>query len=147
MHFRIRSVALSAISFFHYIDISSCFPKAPDRLRGFSLRHREADRGFSFDGLPFQQRRADTEAEPEGDLSSVKTIAAIGDSYSSGIGAGNRIDWSCSRYDLAHPYLVSTDERLAGKPFQFLSCSGATSVDVLRGQIPKLTGKVDAVCY
>ncbi|KAI2733367.1 CAZyme family GH135 [Penicillium roqueforti] len=79
------------------------------------------------------------------DLSFITKMAAIGDSYSAGIGAGGRLgsygDWACSRYDNAYPYLIHTDERLgdqAARTFQFESCSGAVTSDVLEKQIPAL---------
>ncbi|KAH7128006.1 SGNH hydrolase-type esterase domain-containing protein [Dactylonectria estremocensis] len=86
------------------------------------------------------------------DFSWINKIAAIGDSYSAGIGAGDRLggisdaldptsDWACSRYTGSYPYLVSNDERLgdaANRNFQFKSCSGAVSKDVLEQQIPAL---------
>ncbi|RYP41460.1 hypothetical protein DL768_010499 [Monosporascus sp. mg162] len=53
----------------------------------------------------------------------LKKLAAIGDSYAAGIGAGDRLgsllgvldptsDWACSRHDHAYPYIVNNDPRL-----------------------------------
>ncbi|KAK3940427.1 SGNH hydrolase-type esterase domain-containing protein [Diplogelasinospora grovesii] len=94
----------------------------------------------------------------ETDLTFISNLAAIGDSYSAGIGAGDRLgnigqaldkqsDWACSRYDHSYPYLVYGDPRFGdGYPnFQFLSCSGAVTVDVLEHQIPNLNGNQDAI--
>ncbi|KAK7978042.1 hypothetical protein PG988_005532 [Apiospora saccharicola] len=87
------------------------------------------------------------------DLSFITKMAAVGDSYSAGIGAGERLgaayeivdpasDHDCSRYDEAYPYLVNTDGRLGDDPskrkFQFKSCSGAVIKDVVEKQIPTL---------
>jgi len=86
------------------------------------------------------------------DLSHITKLASLGESYSVGVGAGDRLgtildalddqgDWSCSRYDRSHPYLVSQDPRLgkhAGKNFQFRACSGATIADVLTTQLPRV---------
>ncbi|KAJ3549763.1 hypothetical protein NM208_g348 [Fusarium decemcellulare] len=86
------------------------------------------------------------------DLSHITKIAAIGDSYSAGIGAGERLgsftsgfftqsDYACSRYDHAYPYLVNEDYRFGDKSnrnFQFQSCSGAIIEDVRKHQIPAL---------
>jgi hypothetical protein len=74
--------------------------------------------------------------------------AAIGDSYSAGIGAGKRIDQACSRYDLSYPYLMENPDRMGPhglSNLQFLSCSGYTSVQVLNEQIPKLQPDDDLV--
>ncbi|KAL6885245.1 carbohydrate esterase family 3 protein [Trichoderma longibrachiatum] len=92
------------------------------------------------------------EAFDESDLSFIKRLAAIGDSYSAGIGAGNRLrtflnalnphsDWACSRYDNAYPYLINEDSRLGSpvnRKFQFESCSGAVTADVVKKQIPRI---------
>ncbi|KAK4198547.1 hypothetical protein QBC40DRAFT_308196 [Triangularia verruculosa] len=84
-------------------------------------------------------------------------LAAIGDSYSAGIGAGDRLgsiydaleaDFACARYDHAYPYLVNQDSRIgdpSGRNFQFLSCSGAVMKDVLDKQIPQLDNNQDAI--
>ncbi|RYO84490.1 hypothetical protein DL764_009322 [Monosporascus ibericus] len=86
------------------------------------------------------------------DLSFIKKLAAIGDSYAAGIGAGDRLgdllgaldptsDWACSRYDHAYPYLINNDRRLgdpSGRNFQFRACSGAVTQDVLENQIPSV---------
>lgn len=49
-------------------------------------------------------------------------------------------DWACSRYDHSYPFLINTDERLGDDPskrkFQFQSCSGAVTNDVLETQVP-----------
>ncbi|KAL6864240.1 SGNH hydrolase-type esterase domain-containing protein [Trichoderma novae-zelandiae] len=88
----------------------------------------------------------------ESDLSFIKKLAAIGDSYSAGIGAGDRLgtilnaldphsDWACSRYDNAYPYLINEDGRLGDastRKFQFESCSGAVTADVIDKQIPRI---------
>ena len=121
------------------------------------------------------QKADNNEFDPT-DLSFITRLAAIGDSYSAGIGAGKRlgsildalnsqggefpiisvtllaisasrtksylIDWACSRYDHAYPYLVNSDPSLGDpskRTFQFLSCSGALSKDVLEKQIPRLS--------
>ncbi|KAK2007905.1 kinetoplastid membrane protein 11 [Colletotrichum eremochloae] len=93
------------------------------------------------------------------DLSYIQKLDAIGDSYSAGIGAGNRLgsvlnaldpnsDWACSRYDQSYPSFVDGDARLgnrATRNFQFKSCSGATSSEVIEHQIPRLDGNQDVI--
>lgn len=105
--------------------------------------------------------RQDDELDP-GDLSFVTRLAAIGDSYSAGIGAGDRLgsingksirswscneklnpqkDWRCSRYDHSYPNLLNQDSRLGDsskRKFQFESCSGAVIDDVIEKQLPNL---------
>ncbi|KAF5264513.1 hypothetical protein FOXYS1_4726 [Fusarium oxysporum] len=79
------------------------------------------------------------------DLSWIHKLAAIGDSYSAGIGAGDGLhgegDENCRRYDHSYPYLINQDERL-GDPskrnFQFKSCSGAVIRNVIEDQLPSI---------
>lgn len=50
-------------------------------------------------------------------------------------------DYDCSRYDMSYPWLIHGDERLGDpsrRKFQFLSCSGAVTKDVLDIQIPRM---------
>lgn len=55
-------------------------------------------------------------------------------------------DWACSRYDHSYPYLIYNDPRFLLPPtFQFLSCSGAVTQDVLDDQIPALSSNQDAI--
>ncbi|KAE8423634.1 SGNH hydrolase-type esterase domain-containing protein [Aspergillus pseudocaelatus] len=69
------------------------------------------------------------------DFSSIKKFAAIGDSYSAGIGAGEVLkggaeDVSCSRYDQSYPSIMNRDVRMGGSAaheFTYLSCSGDES--------------------
>lgn len=105
--------------------------------------------------------RQEDQVDP-GDLSFINKLAAIGDSYSAGIGAGDVLgtykgkstvpwsgnekaettaDWSCRRYDHSYPNLVNQDSRLgdsSNRKFQFESCSGAVINDVIENQIPNL---------
>ncbi|KAF4990980.1 hypothetical protein FDECE_14187 [Fusarium decemcellulare] len=84
------------------------------------------------------------------DLTFIKKLAAIGDSYSAGIGAGDGLheegastsqDENCRRYDHSYPYLINQDERLgnpSNRKFQFKSCSGAVIQNVIEDQIPSI---------
>ncbi|KAK6432223.1 hypothetical protein LTR95_011603, partial [Oleoguttula sp. CCFEE 5521] len=79
-------------------------------------------------------RRDASEAD---DLSWIKNWAAVGDSFSAGIGAGTRYsswgDYFCSRYDASFPALINADERLGdanGRTFTNWACSGAKFDDV-----------------
>ncbi|KAK2783961.1 hypothetical protein FQN53_008882 [Emmonsiellopsis sp. PD_33] len=102
--------------------------------------------------LPRKTGSPEADGYDPSDLSWINKLAAIGDSYSAGIGAGNRLgtilnafdpksDWACSRYDHSYPYLINHDERLRDpkkRKFQFEFCSGAKSKDVLEKQIPDI---------
>ncbi len=76
----------------------------------------------------------------------VKKFAAVGDSFTAGIGAGrlhgsdkNTVD--CSRYDLSYPVVM---QRFLGsvQNFQYPACSGDTSVRIME-QIDQLSGDID----
>ncbi|KAF2114899.1 SGNH hydrolase-type esterase domain-containing protein [Lophiotrema nucula] len=75
----------------------------------------------------------------------IRKFASIGDSYSAGLGAGNRIDWSCSRYDRSYPHLLH--QRYLGdsaeRAHQFLSCSGATTLMIVDKQVTYLEKDLD----
>lgn len=80
------------------------------------------------------------------DWSWVKSFAAVGDSYTAAIGAGRLYgndDGSrdCSRYDSGYPAII---QRFIGgaETFQYLACSGATSIDILN-QIDSLNSGID----
>ncbi|KAG4413015.1 hypothetical protein IFR04_013852 [Cadophora malorum] len=73
-------------------------------------------------------------------------MATIRDSYSAGIGAGDKLgsaneflnpdnNYACSCYNYAYPLIVNKDKRLGdnmNRKFQFKLCSGAMIDDVLR---------------
>ncbi|KAM0547793.1 hypothetical protein ACHAPJ_010254 [Fusarium lateritium] len=109
------------------------------------------------DGTEWEMEDRDDGKQP--DFLNIRKLAAIGDSYSAGIGAGDRLgsvydalksgsDFACARYDHAYPYLLNQDPRIgdeSGRNFQFLSCSGAVMKDVVDNQIPKLDDNQDAI--
>ncbi|KAL9593257.1 MAG: hypothetical protein Q9219_007626, partial [cf. Caloplaca sp. 3 TL-2023] len=79
------------------------------------------------------------------DHSSIKSYAALGDSFAAGIGAGARLtgwgDYYCSRYDSSYPSIINADPSLGdskGRSFQYFACSGAVTADVVKSQIPGL---------
>ena len=101
----------------------------------------------------------------------IKRWAAIGDSYTAGIGAGRplghritadevtikvpsgldnvRDNWKCSRYDTAYPKVIETQfgaqiEKDGG--FQSLACSGDRSQQVYQ-QAKAFMGKLDFVTF
>ena len=76
------------------------------------------------------------------DHSWIKEWAAVGDSFASGIGAGVRTGWWCSRYDGAYGNLINNDKSLGNDPdrkFHNLPCLGHTISQVLEKQINTLS--------
>ncbi|KAF2654228.1 SGNH hydrolase [Lophiostoma macrostomum CBS 122681] len=75
----------------------------------------------------------------------IKKFSSIGDSYAAGLGAGPRVDYSCSRYGHSYPSLLHSsylgDDQ--ARTHQFLACSGAKAGDVLEKQIPALEHDID----
>lgn len=88
---------------------------------------------------------------PRGEFElSFDTFAALGDSYASGLGAGQVLDRTCRRYDHSYPYLINADPKLGspeevGRRFEPLTCAGATIHDIIDKQVPQLTTKYDVV--
>jgi GDSL-like lipase/acylhydrolase family protein len=70
---------------------------------------------------------------------------ALGDSYSSGVGAGSYIGSSgdCDRSTRAYPYLWQTAHAPAS--FSFMACSGARTTDVLSNQLGTLSASTGLV--
>ena len=129
---QMRCMIAAFLPLFYYIAPSVSFPTTENRFEHSLSRRMYAPAVLA------------NPPDPE-DFSDIRSIAAIGDSYSSGIGSGSRIDWSCSRYDHSYPSLVFLDERLENASTQYLSCSGATSPEILSKQVPALTDGIDAV--
>lgn len=70
---------------------------------------------------------------------------ALGDSYSSGVGSGSYLSSSgdCKRSTKAYPYLWQATHSVSS--FSFPACSGATTSDVMSGQLATLTSATDLV--
>jgi lysophospholipase L1-like esterase len=82
------------------------------------------------------------------DHSWVKKWAAIGDSYGAGLGAGLRLDYSCSRYEGGYSNLMNQHESFGNNPnrtFQYLACSGLKSSEILVKQVPSLKDGLDLI--
>jgi hypothetical protein len=70
----------------------------------------------------------------------VHRFAAIGDSFTAGIGSGsplgnlfyNKNDWSCSRYDAAYPPLIYQWLGPSVENFQYPACSGDRSEGIYK---------------
>ncbi|SDD73904.1 SGNH/GDSL hydrolase family protein [Glycomyces harbinensis] len=67
---------------------------------------------------------------------------ALGDSYSSGAGAGEYFDQECLRSNLAYPRLLAAG---TGADLTFAACSGATGADLLAQQLGSLDEETDLV--
>lgn len=79
----------------------------------------------------------------------VSRFAAIGDSYTAGIGSGSRLgslfhfnDWWCSRYDLSYPMIIRNYLGSNVEDFQFLACTGDQTKQVY-DQVKKLDDNID----
>ncbi|KAL7929518.1 SGNH hydrolase-type esterase domain-containing protein, partial [Trichoderma chlorosporum] len=79
--------------------------------------------------------------EPYDDFSWVLSFAAVGDSYTAGIGAGGVLDVACSRYDGSYAAMMSRQFPNM-KNFYNLACSGAKSPDIM-AQIEQLPNGLD----
>jgi lysophospholipase L1-like esterase len=72
------------------------------------------------------------------------TYAALGDSYSSGVGAASyTVDSTCKRSVYAYPYLWA--QKHPGTTLSFLACSGAKTSDVLTSQIQAVSSATTLV--
>ncbi|MET9527750.1 SGNH/GDSL hydrolase family protein [Streptomyces coeruleorubidus] len=78
-------------------------------------------------------------------LAATGGYAALGDSYSSGVGAGSYISSSgdCKRSTKAYPYLWAAAH--TPSTFDFTACSGARTGDVLSGQLGPLSSATGLV--
>lgn len=69
---------------------------------------------------------------------------ALGDSYSSGVGAGTYdLDATCERGSAAYPALYAA--ATAPRSFSFVACSGATATDIESGQLSALSKSTSLV--
>ncbi|UXY26639.1 SGNH/GDSL hydrolase family protein [Streptomyces sp. HUAS TT20] len=93
--------------------------------------------GFALTGA------ATAQASPQ--LAATGGYVALGDSYSSGVGAGSYISssGSCDRSTKAYPYLWNAAH--APSSFAFNACSGARTDDVLANQLGSLNSSTALV--
>ncbi|KAB5570388.1 SGNH hydrolase-type esterase domain-containing protein [Coniochaeta sp. 2T2.1] len=85
-------------------------------------------------------------------LGFVQRWAAIGDSYTAGIGSGERMgtliegtqDWLCSRYTYTYPNMIDRFIGSARADFQYPACSGARTGEIFQ-QARALQGNLDVV--
>ncbi|THV37005.1 SGNH/GDSL hydrolase family protein [Glycomyces buryatensis] len=72
----------------------------------------------------------------------IEQYVALGDSYSSGAGAGAYSDAVCQRSNNAYPELLADE---LGAELSFVACGGAVTDDVLAGQVDALSEETDLV--
>lgn len=84
-------------------------------------------------------------ATPAADAASSVSYVALGDSYSSGLGAGDYISssGSCDRSTRAYPEQWAAAESPAS--FVSVACAGATTTDVLNSQVSALSASTTLV--
>src|SRR5580698_1548909 len=84
-------------------------------------------------------------ASPAAQAAPVVNYVALGDSYSSGVGAGDYISssGSCDRSSLAYPEQWADAHSYAS--FVSAACSGATTADVLSSQVSALSASTTLV--
>jgi lysophospholipase L1-like esterase len=84
-------------------------------------------------------------ASPAANAAAVVNYVALGDSYSSGVGAGDYISssGSCDRSSLAYPEQWADAHSFAS--FVSVACSGATTADVLGSQVSALSASTTLV--
>ena len=77
--------------------------------------------------------------------STAPNYVALGDSYSSGVGAGgyDPASGNCKRSSHAYPVLWSAEHRASS--FSFVACSGAKTSDVLSNQLSSLSANTNLV--
>jgi len=75
--------------------------------------------------------------------SAAVNYVALGDSYASGLGAGNYSGGSCDHSSGAYPQLWANANHPAS--FAFVACSGATTTDVINNQISALSSATTLV--
>ncbi|POS68608.1 hypothetical protein DHEL01_v212998 [Diaporthe helianthi] len=86
------------------------------------------------------------------DFGWIKRWAAVGDSFTAGIGSGTPLgsalssndDWKCSRYDGAYGKVLNRAFGGAVESFQFVACSGDRTEDIYK-QIQDMEGELDLV--
>ncbi|KAF9695094.1 hypothetical protein EKO04_006838 [Ascochyta lentis] len=94
-----------------------------------------------------QQKVTEITLDSAVDLSWIRNIASIGDSYAAGLGSGKRVDFACSRYNTAYPNIVheSLHARNSDTSHQSLACSGADTTEILAKQVPALNINLDLI--
>lgn len=89
------------------------------------------------------------------DFGWIKRWAAVGDSFTAGIGSGAPLgnpikdppgnnNWYCSRYDTSYPMIINDALGPSVEDFQFVACSGDRTGGIYK-QIQEMEGELDLV--
>lgn len=89
------------------------------------------------------------------DFGWIKRWAAVGDSFTAGIGSGaplgnpindepGNTNWYCARYDTAYPMIVNEALGSSVENFQYKACSGDRTGGIYK-QIQEMEGNLDLV--
>lgn len=86
------------------------------------------------------------------DFSWIKKWAAVGDSFTAGIGSGNPLgnifsdaaSWTCSRYDRSYVSVLNRAFGSSVEDFQYVACSGARTGGIY-DQVQEMDGDLDVV--
>lgn len=124
---------------------------------GYVLRHPVTVLQSSVDDnltssmpVPFVLQRRDVDPA---DFGWIKRWAAIGDSFTAGIGAGTQLgkiwhntdNWLCSRYDQAYPMVLNAAFGQAVEKFQYVACSGDRSEGIYKQVTEQLDSNLNLV--
>ncbi|KAK1830156.1 SGNH hydrolase-type esterase domain-containing protein [Podospora conica] len=83
------------------------------------------------------RQRVARDVDDPADFGWIRKWAAIGDSFTAGIGSGSQLgkvmsaDWKCSRYGYSWPAIVNQALGPSVQSFEFKACSGARTGDVV----------------
>ena len=127
-------------------SITACLLMFASFISAHIIRESREINHTSLSGALRYERRAGPDPA---DFSWIKRWAAIGDSFTAGIGSGNlytqeKSDWQCSRYDHAYPAIINNALGPTIQDFQFVACSGDRSVQIY-DQVSSMKGDLDLV--
>ena len=127
-------------------SIAACLLMLASFMSAHTIRSSAEMNNTPHSGALRYERRAGPDPA---DFSWIKRWAAIGDSFTAGIGSGNlytqeKGDWQCSRYDHAYPAIVNNALGPTIQDFQFVACSGDRSVQIY-DQVSNMKGDLDLV--
>jgi len=131
----LRSVTTYLVQSFHKVVDHTLKSWSTPRLARMWLGALFFFSAFAVQGLGTNELSARDPAIDPLDFSWIATWAAVGDSFTAGIGSGNvyssrKEDQACSRYDYSYPSIMNQYFGSSVSNFYYLACSGDTSVDI-----------------